>query len=627
MPITFNCPHCKAKMTVPDQMAGKRGKCSKCKGAIEVPAANGAATPPPTPAPAPAQAAKKKVAAAAPAPEPPPPPPPEAPEDLESAALSVLADEPKKTDEPTESDFIAFICPQCDENVKLPIAEAGKRAQCPSCRRIIQVPRPAKRDEKNWRDTGPSLPSGAKRDVGPEPTDAWGTEKKTGVSIESLKQAGAIEEKHKPATLLQRAFPYLVMGTPVLLLLLGGLWLWHWMTQLNEKKLYREAMEYATSAKSGQVGAEGQAALFAYAGEYQVRAGDGKLAHEEFGKALARARASRNPESDALLLDLLRLQGTLYDLPADTDRDKAARAADVQKQLSATLKGLSDPDARQEGLRRAVAILLEHKDGARAVPLALQVYPPGDADHGEALATVALELLRAGKDDLAGPAVEVALEPYKEKDPKKRPELRRAVVAAAVALGRTPPVPGKGLADLDADRLGRPLGLAYKGQPEEGRKVLYGARDPDALRALADLAAATGDPADVNAASDALAQARDVNPAAQAWTALRVVELAQRAKLGGERVKAATAAVPGTLNAWAQLLAFRERLAAARSVENPSVIEETFPMQSLAANVARLELAWHNTKRERGWGSKVRSWDEGPKAFGSLGVALGMQGK
>jgi hypothetical protein len=109
--------------------------------------------------------------------------------------------------------------------------------------------------------------------------------------------------------------------------------------------------------------------------------------------------------------------------------------------------------------------------------------------------------------------------------------------------------------------------------------------------------------------------------------ALRLVELAQRARVGDDRVAAAANAVPGPLNAWAKLMVFRSRLAATKAVENVSTIEETFQTQSLAANVARLELARHNTHRDGGWGGKIRSWEEGPKAFGSLGVALGMQGK
>src|SRR5271157_2981888 len=76
MPITIVCPQCQCKMTVPDALAGKRGKCSKCKGVVTVPATgvNGAASAAP-PAAADADGAKPPAAAsdrASPAPASPP---------------------------------------------------------------------------------------------------------------------------------------------------------------------------------------------------------------------------------------------------------------------------------------------------------------------------------------------------------------------------------------------------------------------------------------------------------------------------------------------------------------------------------------------------------------------------
>ena len=37
MPIKFNCPHCQATMKVPDEFAGKTGKCPKCGESVIVP--------------------------------------------------------------------------------------------------------------------------------------------------------------------------------------------------------------------------------------------------------------------------------------------------------------------------------------------------------------------------------------------------------------------------------------------------------------------------------------------------------------------------------------------------------------------------------------------------------------
>src|SRR4051812_7877916 len=152
MPITFQCPTCNSRMTVPDTMAGKRGKCRKCQTPIQVPGNAIAAS---VPAPSPSPAAPSPTTA--PDPEPatinkqgeivrnsvPPPPPLADEEDVEAAALAALADEPKKSDDEEPTDQITFNCPQCDESVTLSIDLAGKKHPCPSCRRIIAVPRPA----------------------------------------------------------------------------------------------------------------------------------------------------------------------------------------------------------------------------------------------------------------------------------------------------------------------------------------------------------------------------------------------------------------------------------------------------------------------------------------------------
>ena len=37
MPIRMNCPACHAKLAIPDQYAGRRGKCPKCSSPIDVP--------------------------------------------------------------------------------------------------------------------------------------------------------------------------------------------------------------------------------------------------------------------------------------------------------------------------------------------------------------------------------------------------------------------------------------------------------------------------------------------------------------------------------------------------------------------------------------------------------------
>lgn len=45
MPIKFACPQCKNVMTVDSKFAGKKGKCNKCSGTVEVPAEGSANSP------------------------------------------------------------------------------------------------------------------------------------------------------------------------------------------------------------------------------------------------------------------------------------------------------------------------------------------------------------------------------------------------------------------------------------------------------------------------------------------------------------------------------------------------------------------------------------------------------
>ena len=93
--------------------------------------------------------------------------------DVEAEAAAALGDEPKPEAEAPPAATIDFTCPNCDEELHLSLDLAGNVNRAPKCKRIIKVPEPAKRDPANWRQTGPSLPSGAKRVVQQAPEGAW----------------------------------------------------------------------------------------------------------------------------------------------------------------------------------------------------------------------------------------------------------------------------------------------------------------------------------------------------------------------------------------------------------------------------------------------------------------------
>lgn len=680
MPITFTCAKCQARMTVPDNLAGKRGKCSKCKEPVTVPGSDtgpdAAAAPAPVnggppvlseslrvpgpvappsvkpPPTAPAPAAKAPAAKAPPGPKVPPVgarvvlPPAPAPtdhehHDLDAHAHSVLSDAKKEAVKP--ADLIEFECPMCGEPLKLPLDLAGKRAPCPECRRIIAVPVPQKKDPANWRDTGPKLPTAARRPDQPAPEGAWGSSAAKRVSDEALRETGVIQEKQKPLTLYQRLQPYLLVGVPLLLLVAGGLWGWRWLARNQEKN----ALQYSLNAANSPAGhkaltTDGLIALHGAAGEYFLRGGKPGAAsqsREQYSKAISLAAVGQNPARDALLTELAVAQLNLVGTDEDLDGDFKLTWRDTQKVVRATLGALKERIPRTEALRQVVVRLIREGQTERVLPLVHQLYPTAGADRSEALAIAGIELAQSGQASQAKKALEDAVAPYqaeeKGKDSKKkksdRPPLRSAVVALAVVLAAEPPLPGKSISDEEASSIGRASGLARLGKIDEAQAVAGqvsvegGARLRASIAvAAAASAARAGDAKPVTAALELIREF--TRRPEMAWPLLRLVDLGVRAGVDPQQLEPAIRAiVDPQLAAWARLLLFRAKLAASRAVE-PVESVETIPATTLAGLVARLELARHNTAHATSWASTVRGWDEGPRAVGSLGVALGMQG-
>ena len=637
MPITFQCPSCHARMSVPDQMAGKRGKCSKCKGPVLVPgpgghATNGEKATAPAPAPAARVSSPSRDAAVRAAPPAPPAiPPADVPADVEAAAAAALADEAHQE---KALEQIEFTCPQCDEPVKLPLDLGGKKHPCPNCRRIISVPMPRPSQRTNWRDKDPNLPSAARRDTEPAPEGAWGARSTTGASDQALREAGVIQAKRKPLTLLQRLRPFLLLGIPVLLV--GGGWLLFSRTQSREQQ--SRALDYAllmskSDKGSQQVGYAGQATLSAYLGRYYQQLGrSAGKARAEFGKVMARVEQDRqaaarrggvdSPELDALLIETALPELKLAGTPEQVSGEERRPSAEVQKLVIATLRAVRDREARLEGLRRIAAALIEQGEAERVRPLTSQLYASADADQAEALATAGLELFRAGKKTEAEAAGRAALQPFQAKG--GQPELRSAVVAIALALGMPAPKANKGgqLAVARA-QIGEAAGLAWTNQPDQARQLADRNPNPDdRFRALVEIADSTRQVADVEAAIAALGPVKI--KAGLAWAILRLVRVGQQAGVSAERLEPAVAAIPGPLVGWGQLALLRARLDSSRSVEPVDGLDRIAP--SLAREVARVELAWHNTRRSRTWERTMQDWKDGPRAFGSVGVALGLQG-
>lgn len=127
MPITILCPN-NHKLTCPDSLAGKAGKCPHCGAkfkipgpAVEAPAAAAATPAAETSAPAPGPAAPAPAAAA--------PPPP---------AIRTYEAE---GDAPPGDDDILFLCPE-GHHLCGPATLAGETGTCPVCQVKFIVPSP-----------------------------------------------------------------------------------------------------------------------------------------------------------------------------------------------------------------------------------------------------------------------------------------------------------------------------------------------------------------------------------------------------------------------------------------------------------------------------------------------------
>lgn len=607
-------------MTVPDALAGKQGRCSKCKGPVMVPKpeTNGTAAHASKPA-------VKPVAVAA------PPPPVEEPIDAEAAAMSVFDDGPK--DEQKASDFIEFNCPQCDEPVKMALDLCGKRHPCPECRRIITVPMPKNRDKLGWRDTGPKRPVGAKRDDLPALEGAWGTGNRTGVSAEALKEAGVIKEKEKPLTLYQKLQPYVLIGVPALVLIVGGLFTWNWMNRTSEKSALAYALKAASADNASKVlGNDGQLAINSYAGAYHVASQKPECAtraREHYTKAVALAASTRSPASDAMLAELaagqLELGGT-----EELDTGRRIKWAEVQKLVTAAIREIDNQQGKLAALRRITGPFVSYGQIERLQPMLSTLYPTEGADRSEGLAAVGVELVGLGKTEEAKKFLTDAMIPYGEKK-KEHPPLRASVVTLALLLNQKPPaVTRKSLDDEENEVAGRAEALARQGKLDAARALAnpVGATGGGKARVL--IAVAVG-AADTKNGTDDVKTAAEAAKAAGAradldWPILRLLTSAAQAGVTGDVVEPAVANVSDKgLAAWARLVALRGKLAASKSVE-PMEAVEPIPANELGGMVARLELARHNTRLSASWGNAVKNWDEASRALGSMGVAMGMQG-
>jgi hypothetical protein len=654
MSIKFECPHCQRKLAVADAMAGKRGKCPACTKSLTVPS-NGEVPSPPapsapslrsspsgnvnkgpsTPAPRPRTSTPKKDAS------PPFPPPkqngsakPTSPEpgapppvDAEAEAAEVLADKPPE--KPVETEFIEFECDYCSEPIKLSVTECGKRSPCPSCRRIVKVPE-IKKDKKDWRDTNSGLPAGARMPDAPPAEGTWGTNEKVGLTKETMEEAGLIPEK--PQTVTQ-----MITYWAVVVLLLGGLtWggvaTYSWWRGWGETNALQDAKGYAESkAGLALLGPERAAAIHIGALDFYCRSrtpGSADLAKQEFAKALSLLTSGENvsEERDFALVDLVLAGIELAGNAEEVDAGFRRKWDDVHKTIKTALKAIHNPEIRLTGLRQVGRRLLARDEAKRLFPLATDVFPAPELAEG--LAEIGLELAQAGVEAQAKQACDQTLKLF-ENDNKA------AVPAAAIALALLMKKPLPKSADKvmeDSKLLGESDAKARQGQRKEARDLVAAKAEGNsqfALHALVRFTAGgvAASPPDLTDLDKALTLAPTIpNKEAIMWDLFRLVELGIKGGVPEEKLQPLVDMI-GTpnLRGRAQLDLLRNRLAKSSSVVPETDADKVGSPTSHAQ--ARLALAEHNTRLDSSWAKVARGWPDPFKAFGSLGIALGMQPK
>jgi hypothetical protein len=617
MAIKFSCPNCKRALSVKDQLAGKKAACPACKKVLVIP--------------------NPKSTMVAPAHV-----------DLDAMAMQALADEPAAAPA-ADTRTIDFTCPMCDEPVKVAYDLAGKQTPCPSCRRIVKVPMPAKTDPKDWRTAPPRLPSMAKRETAPAPEGAWGSTTSTGVvSRDALLQTGAVVEEEDPDAGRQLLMRVTLGGIAVVSLVLITLFVRGFFARGKAEKLIAQALE-AVNGDSSKLSPEQAAVVHRAAGEYHLRTGTpdaAQKASEQFQLARSALSRATADERDVMLAELAVSQIDLGGDKADADNGKALEWGKALEGVRQTLDQIRAPEARLEAARQ-VARKLASKGQARAAQSlagrlgAAALNKPGETANanGELVGVVALELLRSGNQKEAQSLAELTLPSSAAKgaESKTSPPIVPSLVALAIAFDRPEPIARKtgkpdeensNSEDLNNLLLGRAEGLAYKGDLVHARELLTTARPVVRLKGLIALAALAreatpADTTDLVAALD-LVEGEAKNQGVSPWLLLRLAQLAVESGMRDRALQAAGQIADASLKAQAHLAVLRERLQGTKDKADGALADEV-PEKTGAHARAWQILARLNARLDSGTVKALEGLEESRRAPALAGAALGIQ--
>jgi ribosomal protein S27E len=208
MLIRINCPNpnCKKQLRIDARHAGKKVSCAGCNQHIRLPTAEELKINEKAAVTARASGGEEEII------------------DFDILASEAVNAEKTAAEEANKTEMVKFTCPQCDEPVEISAENAGKRAPCPACRRIIAVPKVEGAKPKDWREkqaTGPSMAK--KEEVKLE--GAWGNQAAARVSVEALEEAKALPKEKRKLTV--RDYVRYATTAIILLAVLGTGW-WGW---------------------------------------------------------------------------------------------------------------------------------------------------------------------------------------------------------------------------------------------------------------------------------------------------------------------------------------------------------------------------------------------------------------
>jgi len=416
------------------------------------------------------------------------------------------------------------------------------------------------------------------------------------------------------------------------------------LDQNRQNQALAKALEFLETAD--KLTSEAAAEIHRGAGEFALRTlsrGSAQEARNHFQQARAGILQATNIEPLEREASLIRLALAQIDQGGEkreVDEETRLPWEDAHKEVRQTVQNVTTLEGRAEALRQVTRKLLSTGQGAQAAPLA-SLFPQ---ESPELLAVVGLEMLRAGQEQTAETLAEQALrlvapgQQAGEANPAAAAPTP-SLIALWLALGKpdkaltaAPPAERAKERDL-AVLVGNVAGLAYQGRLDQARQRLGSLAGPEerlpALIALASAAAEHGQAVaagpDVESALSLVESEWKTRPSAP-WQLVRLARAGVKAGLE-DRVQATARLIPeATIRGRMQLETLRGRLEATKGAADEAsmqIVDSNTPAYPEALEA----LARHNARHGAAAAMRttVEAWEEKHRAFGYLGVALGLQ--